>query len=89
MYLPELTTLDVDGLDPRLPVVIPFAAIKGFFDPSVQFGLQFDPANATEDDEEGTQDAETEAAATGEDGDARSEATGEKVVSLDAFRKKP
>ena len=28
MYLPELTTLDVDGLDPQLPVVIPFAAIE-------------------------------------------------------------
>ena len=28
MYLPELTTLDVGGLDPRLPVVIPFAAIE-------------------------------------------------------------
>jgi len=24
-------------------LVIPFAAIKGFFDPSVQFGLQFEP----------------------------------------------
>ena len=28
MYLPELTTLDVGGLDPQLPVVIPFAAIE-------------------------------------------------------------
>lgn len=24
-------------------LVVPFAAVKGFFDPSVQFGLQFDP----------------------------------------------
>ena len=28
---------------------VPFAAIKGFFDPSVQFGLQFDPATAADD----------------------------------------
>ena len=34
MYLPELTTLDVDGLDPRLPVVIPFAAIEQHGPPS-------------------------------------------------------
>jgi hypothetical protein len=27
-------------------LVVPFAAIKGFFDPSVQFGLQFDVADA-------------------------------------------
>lgn len=31
----------------RVPerLLIPFAAVKGFFDPSVQFGLQFDPAS--------------------------------------------
>jgi hypothetical protein len=28
--------------------VVPFAAIKSFFDPSVQFGLQFEPAEALE-----------------------------------------
>ena len=67
---------------------IPFAAIKGFFDPSVQFGLQFDPATAPDEREaeEASADARTEAA----EGDAPAdEASGEKVVSLDAFRKKP
>ncbi|MEM6762904.1 MAG: ClpXP protease specificity-enhancing factor SspB [Pseudomonadota bacterium] len=34
--------LSFGGVPERL--LIPFAAIKGFFDPSVQFGLQFDPA---------------------------------------------
>jgi uncharacterized protein len=63
---------------------IPFSAIKGFFDPSVQFGLQFDPATAGTD----TEADEAEADAAVEGGDA-GEATGEKVVSLDAFRKKP
>lgn len=66
---------------------IPFSAIKGFFDPSVQFGLQFDPATAPDDreDEEDAADASTEAAANS----APAETSGEKVVSLDAFRKKP
>ncbi|QYO75390.1 SspB family protein [Devosia salina] len=67
---------------------IPFAAIKGFFDPSVQFGLQFDPATAADDRdaEEVEADVETEEAA----GDTPApEGSGEKVVSLDAFRKKP
>jgi hypothetical protein len=30
---------------------IPFAAVKGFFDPSVQFGLQFEQINQTAQDE--------------------------------------
>jgi hypothetical protein len=35
-------SLSFGGISERL--VIPFTAVKGFFDPSVQFGLQFDPA---------------------------------------------
>ncbi len=68
-------------------LVIPFAAIKGFFDPSVQFGLQFDPATAPREDEnaEAQADAAAEAVAEG----AEPETQGEKVISLDAFRKKP
>ncbi len=63
---------------------IPFSAIKGFFDPSVQFGLQFDvagaePSQASVDDEPDEPEATTTDA----------EPSGEKVVSLDAFRKKP
>ena len=37
--------LSFGGIPERL--VVPFAAIKSFFDPSVQFGLQFEPAEAT------------------------------------------
>ena len=67
---------------------IPFAAIKSFFDPSVQFALQFDPATAPDEREadESAADAAT-VAASGET--ATEESSGEKVVSLDAFRKKP
>lgn len=80
--------LSFDGIPETL--VIPFAAIKGFFDPSVQFGLQFDPATAQREDgsAEDEADAQAERAERG-DGDDEPEQTGEKVVSLDAFRKKP
>ena len=36
--------LSFGGIPERL--VVPFSAIKSFFDPSVQFGLQFDPSEA-------------------------------------------
>jgi hypothetical protein len=55
----------------------------------VQFGLQFDPATAPRDDgsEEDAADAQAENAEKGES--PAGEQSGEKVVSLDAFRKKP
>src|SRR5260370_40756907 len=37
--------LSFGGIPERL--VIPFNAIKSFFDPSVQFGLQFEPSDPT------------------------------------------
>jgi hypothetical protein len=71
---------------------IPFSAIKGFFDPSVQFGLQFDPAAAAPALQQAAP-APVVAAATEEEppepAGAEAPATGEKVVSLDSFRKKP
>ncbi|WP_374626777.1 SspB family protein [Devosia sp.] len=76
--------LSFDG-KPEL-LAIPFSAIKGFFDPSVQFGLQFDveqvkpaadPVPATAPPEETVPPA-----------GSGSEPKGEKVISLDAFRKK-
>jgi hypothetical protein len=39
--------LSFGGIPERL--VVPFNAIKSFFDPSVQFGLQFEPADGTGD----------------------------------------
>ena len=78
--------LSFDGI-PEL-LVIPFAAVKGFFDPSVQFGLQFDPATAP-----GAEAIEAEAdedvSSIAASSNAEPEKPGEKVVSLDAFRKKP
>jgi hypothetical protein len=77
--------LSFDGQ--RELLAIPFAAIKGFFDPSVQFGLQFNveagpnvPAVA----ESTSSDSAPETAVAG-----HATAPAEKVVSLDSFRKKP
>ncbi|KQR68966.1 hypothetical protein ASG25_12660 [Rhizobium sp. Leaf384] len=78
-------------------LVIPFNAIRGFYDPSVNFELEFDVAVGEDEDTETEsaeitaypgvtveRDEETEAEAPkGEDGKP-----GASVVSLDAFRKK-
>ena len=78
--------LSFDGIPETL--VIPFAAVKGFFDPSVQFGLQFDPATAPG---AATVEADADAAVKESASTLSSEDVqpGEKVISLDAFRKKP
>ncbi len=43
-------TLSFGGVAERLEV--PFSAVKGFFDPSVQFGLQFEPESTDEEEDE-------------------------------------
>ncbi len=66
---------------------IPFSSIKGFFDPSVQFGLQFDVERAEGEDEEPESEVQADAPAAPATAPA-GEPQGEKVVSLDSFRKK-
>ncbi len=67
-------------------LVVPFAAVKGFLDPAVQFGLQFEVVALTAKDM-------VEAPSPAMD-DVKNENPAEtadvapKVVSLDAFRKK-
>jgi hypothetical protein len=78
--------LSFDNIPEKL--MVPFNAVKGFLDPAVQFGLQFEVVNV-----EATPQAENKAAAQPVAGEAEvkeTEAPGEapKVVSLDAFRKK-
>lgn len=83
--------LSFDGQNELL--FVPFSAIKGFFDPSVQFGLQFEVAEPVSgpkqvdigeaEDIEVAQDN-----APSNDPDENTETPGEKVVSLDSFRKK-
>jgi len=85
--------LSFGGAPERL--VVPYTAIKGFFDPSVQFGLQFEPAQAE------AEPAEASAAAAETTPPpqiaaeppktlvpAGSDEGGAAVVSLDAFRKR-
>ena len=72
-------------------LAIPFSAITGFFDPSVQFGLELKSSTPLPTDDEAAEAKEptrlgapVAAAAV----PVATEAAGEKVVSLDAFRKK-
>jgi uncharacterized protein len=70
-------------------LVVPFAAIKGFLDPAVQFGLQFEVVQADAGAGEINTSETTVEAMTGSEEAARPESANEdKVVSLDAFRKK-
>lgn len=71
--------LSFDNIPERL--VIPFNAVKGFLDPSVQFGLQFEVV-VVEPAEGGEKSAGPKAEPEAEDPDKP------KVVSLDSFRKK-
>lgn len=69
-------------------LVIPFSALKGFFDPSVQFGLQFDVERAGEPEDELEQPVNGGDAPVSPKPTPTPETQGEKVVSLDSFRKK-
>jgi hypothetical protein len=78
-------------------LAVPFAAVKGFLDPYVQFGLQFETAPA-KPQSKGKPKAAVEAAEQQKTAPAKVPETVEgaeetqteapKVVSLDAFRKK-
>lgn len=92
--------LSFDNISERL--VVPFAAIKGFFDPTVQFGLQFEPGvldegyePAGESEDAGPDEMDAPASPAPDTGSANDAAVTGKasnddttVVSLDAFRKK-
>ncbi len=70
-------------------LVVPFTAIKGFFDPSVQFGLQLTGAVPLPTDDDKVEAAEpAKLAPAAVPAAAQPEKPGEKVISLDAFRKK-
>ena len=74
-------TLKFGGQPKRLSV--PYAAVSRFYDPSVQFLLQFDSPETPEAPLEPTDTSDdTDPAAPAADGDEP------KVVSLDQFRKK-
>jgi uncharacterized protein len=88
--------LSFGGIPERL--VVPFTAIKSFFDPSVQFGLQFEPSDAAEPPDAKTLPAApapsavaapTESAPEEQaEEPAKPPGEGAEVVRLDRFRKK-
>ena len=88
--------LSFGGIPERL--VVPFSAITRFFDPSVQFGLQFETAEtAAGDAEPVTDDVEKVVPPTppesspdnpDDDGGGDHPREGAQVVRLDRFRKK-
>jgi hypothetical protein len=87
--------LSFGGIPERL--VVPFAAIKSFLDPSVQFGLQFEPSEAVAEAPAAKLPAAPvpsalpvvapEPAPESEDEPAKT-SEGAEVVRLDRFRKK-
>ena len=80
--------LSFGGVSEKL--VVPFSSIKSFFDPSVQFGLQFEPAEPAAA-AGGLIDPQTASApvpATAEPASERPSGDGAEVVRLDRFRKK-
>jgi hypothetical protein len=87
--------LSFGGIPERL--VVPFAAIKSFLDPSVQFGLQFEPSEAAAEAPAAKLPAVPAPSAlpvatavpAADSGDEPAKATeGAEVVRLDRFRKK-
>ena len=78
----------------KLPttIVVPFAAVTGFADPGVQFGLQFKNATAAQQTANATPSAagQTQSVPALEEAPAAAEKPAEnpQVVSLDKFRKK-
>jgi hypothetical protein len=79
--------LSFDGHPETL--AIPFSAMKGFFDPSVQFGLQLNGESAAMEGSPEKPDAHPGDGDEPPSGPASPDAPGEKVISLDRFRKKP
>lgn len=83
--------LSFGGIPERL--VVPFNSITRFFDPSVQFGLQFETAeNAAAEtapaDEPPAEVAASTETESNDDGDDTHPQGGAEVVRLDRFRKK-
>lgn len=74
-------TLSFGGVPEKL--LVPFAALTAFADPSIKFGLQFQPADAPDSEEVRTEQPTPPAA-----GNDEQEAAAAEIISLDSFRKK-
>jgi len=91
--MPDRFSIGLSFSERSVTLVVPFASVKTFADPSVNFQLEIPPGGL--DQEEETISAVSDDGAVSEDtsgntegGDEASEPTEATVVSLDAFRKK-
>ncbi|CAN5141799.1 ClpXP protease specificity-enhancing factor SspB [soil metagenome] len=78
--------LSFNGIPERL--VVPFNSIKSFFDPSVQFGLQFEPTETVADAASSSPEAVPPAVTAPAAEELAKPSEGAEVVRLDRFRKK-
>jgi uncharacterized protein len=78
--------LSFNGIPERL--VIPFNSIKSFFDPSVQFGLQFEPSDENAEADTAIDETATDASPDAPVTSDEPQGEGAQVVRLDKFRKK-
>lgn len=74
----------------RERLVVPFVAVSAFADPTVQFGLKFEAEGEGGQQADDRQGGARQAAETTEDADHQADPKeiSDKVVTLDAFRKK-
>ncbi|MHA1537073.1 MAG: SspB family protein [Alphaproteobacteria bacterium] len=77
----------------RERLTVPFIAVSAFADPTVQFGLKFEAAGDDEDAGQMADDGQGEGQPAGEKGESAEDPSdpgdaSDKVVALDAFRKK-
>lgn len=79
-------TLSFSGVSERL--IVPFAAITGFADPSAKFGLQFQVEEDEEFEDEDLPDEMSDEIPPAPEAEPDLPAEGAKVIALDAFRKK-
>jgi hypothetical protein len=78
--------LSFGGVPEKL--IVPFDALTGFWDPSVDFGLKFEMSLEELEAEEAEDEDGPEPASTAQDKEEPGEGHTASVVSLDAFRKK-
>jgi uncharacterized protein len=82
--------IDLSFDDVRERLRVPFDAIRGFFDPAVKFGLQFDSAEPAEgeDSDKAKKGTKGKPGSKARSKLASADAAGADVVSLDSFRNK-
>ena len=93
--MPDRFSIGLSFSNRSVTLVVPFAAVKTFADPSVNFQLEIPPGGLEQEEgavpstsADGGGDAIEEVVDTPEDGNDTAEPSEATVVSLDAFRKK-